>query len=125
MFRLFVAIGSLSAMTAVGLGAFGAHILKERLSAPMLEVYHTAVFYHLLHAVGLVLVGIVAHLLPESTPVRWAGWLLAAGTLLFSGSLYLLAVSGVRWLGAITPLGGLSFLAGWALLAFAVLRETR
>ena len=123
MFRLFVAIGSLSAMLAVGLGAFGAHVLKDRLSAPMVEVYQTAVLYHLVHAVGLVLVGLVAHLLPDSGPVRWAGWLLATGTLLFSGSLYLLTVTGIRGLGAITPLGGIAFLAGWALLAIAVLRE--
>ncbi len=125
MFRLFVAVGSLSAMLAVGLGAFGAHGLKGRLSAQLFEVYQTAVLYHLVHAVGLVLVGLIAHLLPDSAPVRWSGWLLAAGTLLFSGSLYLLAVSGIRWLGAVTPLGGLAFLAGWALLATAMLRGVR
>jgi uncharacterized membrane protein YgdD (TMEM256/DUF423 family) len=124
MFRTFVAGGSLSAMLAVALGAFGAHVLKGRLSSQMIEVYQTAVLYHLVHAVGLVLVGLVAHLLPDSGPVRWAGWLLAMGTLLFSGSLYLLAVSGILGLGGITPFGGVAFLAGWAFLAVAVLSKT-
>ncbi len=125
MFRIFVAMGSLGAMLAVGLGAFGAHVLKTRIDAPMLEIYQTAVFYHLVHAVGLVVVGIIARLSPDVSAVRGAGWLLSLGILLFSGSLYLLALSGMRWLGAITPLGGVAFLAGWALLAVAVLRAER
>ena len=117
--RVFVLIGSLNALLGVALGAFGAHGLTSRVTPELLAVWQTAVQYHLVHALGLLLVGILAQLLPDSAQVRQAGWALLAGVVLFSGSLYLLVLTGVRQLGAITPLGGLAFLAGWALLALA------
>lgn len=122
MIKLFVAIGAVNAFLAVALGAFGAHLLKAKLAPEMFAVWQTAVQYHLPHAVGLVVVGVLIHLLPGAGLLHWAGWLLAVGMLLFSGSLYLLALSGVRWLGAITPLGGVALLGGWAALAGAVLK---
>jgi uncharacterized membrane protein YgdD (TMEM256/DUF423 family) len=120
--KLFVSLGALAAALGVALGAFGAHALKARLSADMLAVWQTAVQYHLWHALGLVGIGILAQHLPESGPLRLAGWLMLAGIVLFSGSLYVLAASGVRWLGAVTPFGGACFIVGWVALAYAVLR---
>lgn len=122
MARVFVFLGALSALFGVLMGAVGAHMLRGRLSGSMFEVYQTAVHYHLIHAVGLVLVGCVAQWLPGSRLVQAAGWLLAAGILLFSGSLYGLALSGGSWLGIVTPFGGLSFLLGWGCLAAAAIK---
>lgn len=117
--KIFVLLGSLSAFLGVGLGAFGAHVLKSRVTQEMLTVWQTGVLYHLVHALGLVLVGLICHLLPEAALVRASGWCLLAGTVLFSGSLYAMVLSDVRVLGMITPFGGVSFLAGWLLLAIA------
>ncbi len=122
MIKIFVVLGAINAFLAVGLGAFGAHALKAKLSPEMLTIWQTAVQYHLPHAVGLIAVGILIHLLPHGQFLSWAGWLLVAGMLLFSGSLYVLALSGLRWLGAITPLGGVALLGAWAALAAAVLK---
>lgn len=103
---------------AVTLGAFGAHGLRDRLDAYSMDVYEKAVFYHFIHALGLLIVSLLPRIgvLGESR-AAWVCWLLAAGIVLFSGSLYVLAVSGVKALGAITPFGGLSFIAAWVLLA--------
>lgn len=101
---------------AVMLGAFGAHGLKDRLDAYSMEVYQKAVFYHFIHALGL----LVVSLAPRTANLAWVNILLFAGIVIFSGSLYLLAVTGVRTLGAITPLGGLSFIAAWLLLAWSL-----
>jgi len=120
--KLFLTAGGLAALAAVVLGAFGAHALKSRLSAEMLAVWHTGVEYHVYHALGLLAVGLVATQLPESALLKWSGWLMLAGIVLFSGSLYALALSGERWLGAITPIGGLGFLAAWALFVAAVVK---
>jgi len=120
--KLFLAAGGLAALTAVALGAFGAHALKSRLSAEMLAVWHTGIEYHVYHALGLLAVGLAAQQLPDSGLLKWSGWLMLAGILLFSGSLYALALTGVRSLGAIAPVGGAAFLAAWALFAAAVLR---
>lgn len=121
--RILLVTGALTAMLGVALGAFGAHALKGRLDPQMLIVWQTAVQYHLAHALGIVLVAIAAAHWPH-TAMSWAGWTMFAGVVLFSGSLYLLAFTGVRWLGAITPLGGLAFLAGWLLFAYAVWRAS-
>lgn len=121
--KLFLMTGSLSALLGVALGAFGAHGLKSRVHPDMLAVWQTGVQYHLVHALGLLLVGLLCHLLPQATLLRPAGWLLLAGTLLFSGSLYVMVLSGVRALGMITPLGGIAFLMGWLLLALAAWRS--
>jgi len=120
--KLFLTAGGLAALAAVVLGAFGAHALKSRLSAEMLAVWHTGVEYHVYHALGLLAVGLVATQLPESALLKWSGWLMLAGIALFSGSLYALALSGERWLGAITPIGGLGFLGAWTLFVAAVVK---
>jgi uncharacterized membrane protein YgdD (TMEM256/DUF423 family) len=120
--RIFLAAGGIAMLAAVALGAFGAHALKARLSAEMLAVWRTGVEYHVYHALGLLAVGWLAAQLPDSTLVKWSGWLMLAGIVLFSGSLYALALSGERWLGAITPVGGTAFLAAWVLFVLAAVR---
>ena len=122
MDRLFFALGSASALVAVATGAFGAHGLRARLSPDLLAVFETAARYQMYHALALLAVGWAVTRWPGPWPVR-AGWLFAVGTLLFSGSLYALALSGIRWLGAVTPLGGLAFLAGWTCLLLGMLRR--
>ena len=117
MERVFLGLGAVSAFVAVALGAFGAHALRTRLVPDMLSVFEVGVRYQLYHALALLAVGAVAGRLPGGA-VAAAGWLFVAGTVLFSGSLYLLALTGHRWLGAVTPLGGVAFLAGWAALAW-------
>ena len=121
--RVFLAAGAIAALLAVLLGAFGAHALKERVAADLMPVWRTGVEYHFYHALGLLAVGLLLLRLPGNALLKWAGWAMLAGMLLFSGSLYLLALSGARWLGAVTPLGGTAFIIGWALLAGAVLRN--
>ncbi|QWU17801.1 Uncharacterized membrane protein YgdD, TMEM256/DUF423 family [Paenibacillus sophorae] len=117
MQRTFIGLGALLAMLAVAIGAFGAHILKSSLGESAMAVYETGVQYHMMHALGLLIVGIAAGQWGESSRLRWSGWLLLAGIVLFSGSLYALSISGIKVLGAITPLGGVCFIAGWLLLA--------
>jgi len=117
-----VACGAVLALLGVGLGAFGAHALKARLAADMLAVYQTGVQYHLWHALGVVLIGILVQLLPGAKWLPVAGWLMVAGVVMFSGSLYALSLSGVRVLGAVTPLGGVAFLLAWGMVAYAVLK---
>lgn len=111
---------------AVGLGAFGAHGLRDRLDAYSLGIYEKAVFYHFVHALGMLIVSVLARVgaLTETAAGR-VDWLLFVGILVFSGSLYLLAVTGIRTLGAITPVGGIAFIAAWLLLAFSVSRPGR
>ncbi len=120
MDRLFFVLGSLSAGSAVALGAFGAHALKARLSPDMLAAYETGVRYQMFHALALMAVAWAGTRWPNSAAITASGWLFVAGTLLFSGSLYALSLSGVRGLGAVTPIGGLAWLLGWAALAWGV-----
>lgn len=121
MAKVFIALGALIGFLGVGADAFGAHALTERLPPDRLTIFVTGARYHLLHALALVLVGVTLHLFPHRSIVV-SGWAFCAGIVLFSGSLYALALSGVRVLGAVTPLGGLAFLAGWLMLAWGVLR---
>lgn len=107
---------------AVAIGAFGAHGLKSHLSDEMMQTYKTGVEYHFYHALGLLLVGVLSLSMPSGL-LNWSAVLLAAGIILFSGSLYVLAVTGIKWLGAITPFGGLSFIVGWVLLFVAVWKK--
>ena len=116
--RSLLMAGALLGASGVALGAFGAHALKSRVDESLLAVWQTAVLYHLVHAVAIIASALAAAHWPGAA-MRAAGWAMTAGILLFSGSLYLLVISGVRMLGAITPLGGLAFIAGWLLLAFA------
>jgi len=118
MERTFLALGAFSAGLAVAAGAFGAHGLRGRLSPELMAVFETAARYHMYHALALLAVAWAAGRL-RGRGVAAAGWLFVAGTLLFSGSLYLLALGGPAWLGAVTPLGGLCFLVGWAVLAWS------
>jgi len=104
-------------MLAVVMGAFGAHALKNRLDESALAVYETAVQYHFYHSFALLAVGVIALSQPQTALLKTSGWLFVIGILVFSGSLYLLGLTGERWLGAVTPLGGLALIGGWACLA--------
>lgn len=117
MAKLFIILASFSGMLAVTFGAFGAHALKGRLDDYALGVFETAVQYHFNHSLALLAVGILALSQPETALLKSSGWLFLLGIFVFSGSLYLLSITGVRWLGAVTPIGGLAFIAGWACLA--------
>jgi uncharacterized membrane protein YgdD (TMEM256/DUF423 family) len=119
--RFFATLGSVSALIAVAAGAFGAHALRARLAPDLLAVFETGARYQMYHALGLLGVAWIASRAP-SPLAAWAGWLFLLGTVLFSGSLYALALSGIRIFGAITPLGGLAFMAGWVCLALAARR---
>jgi len=119
MAKTYLLIAALNGFIAVALGAFGAHGLKQRLSADMLAVYQTGVQYHFYHTFALLAVALLLLHLPLNNSLRWSGILFAVGIVIFSGSLYVLSITGIRWLGAITPLGGVAFLAGWLLLARA------
>jgi len=122
MERTFFTMGAMLAGLAVAAGAFGAHALRDRLAPDMLAIFETGVRYQMYHALALLAVAWATVRWPESSAVL-AGWCFVAGIVIFSGSLYVLALTGVRWLGAITPLGGLAFLAGWALLVWTVSRS--
>ena len=119
MAKLFITLASLSGMLAVTFGAFGAHALRSRLDEHALSVFQTAVQYHFYHSLALLAVGVIALSQPQTALLRSSGYLFVVGIVVFSGSLYLLSMSSLRWLGAITPLGGLAFIAGWGCLAAA------
>lgn len=122
----WAAIGAFLMAVAVALGAFGAHGLKNRLDAYSMSVYEKAVFYHFIHALGILLVALLARTSAISPAAQArVGWLLLIGIILFSGSLYALAISGIRILGAITPIGGIAFIAAWLVLAYEVLFTRR
>lgn len=121
--KIFLLLGSANAMLAVMIGAFGAHALKARLDEGMLKVYHTGVEYHFYHALGLILIGIIAMNIQANIWIKSSGWMMFAGILLFSGSLYLLSILNLRWLGMITPLGGLLFIFAWFSLCIAIFKH--
>jgi uncharacterized membrane protein YgdD (TMEM256/DUF423 family) len=120
--RLMLTLAGVNAVLAIALGAFGAHALRARLEPRLLEVFHTAVLYHLFHTLGLAVVALTALKLVNSRALAWSGWLMMVGIVLFCGSLYLLSVTGARSLGAITPLGGVAFILAW--IAFAIAAMT-
>ena len=120
--RTVLALGGGFMALAVMLGAFGAHGLKHRLDEALMAVYQTGVQYHVYHALGLILVGLSLCLMPDNRLLRSSAWLLCGGIVIFSGSLYILALSGIKWLGAITPIGGLAFIAAWICFVVGVLR---
>lgn len=122
MERVFFALGAISAALAVAAGAFGAHALKARLTPDMLAVFEVGARYQMYHALGLLACAWALTRWP-GTLVTASGWLFVGGTIIFSGSLYVLALTGVRWLGAVTPVGGFALIAAWLCLALAVLKS--
>jgi len=121
--RRTLTLAALAGALAVMTGAFGAHALKAKLTPDLLAVWQTAVQYHFWHALALGLIGVLMLHRPDSRALRVAGWLMVTGLLLFSGSLYALALTGLRGFGAVTPLGGLAFIGGWLALAWAAWRR--
>lgn len=122
MQNLFLVFASINGFIAVALGAFAAHGLKNILTPDLLNTFQTGVQYHMYHALALLGVGLLTLHYPNNPLLKTSGYLFLLGIILFSGSLYILALSGIRWLGAVTPLGGVAFLTAWALLALSVLR---
>lgn len=120
MNRTFVALGGICAFLSVALGAFGAHALKGKLAADMLANFQTGVQYQMMHSLGLIAIGLAASLLPASGHLRRAGWSMFVGIVVFSGSLYVLSITEIKQLGAITPIGGVAFLFGWLSLVLAL-----
>jgi uncharacterized membrane protein YgdD (TMEM256/DUF423 family) len=121
--KLFIILGAINAFLAVALGAFGAHGLEGKVEPKYLEIWKTAVQYQMFHAIGLMIVGFLLGQFPGSSVLNWSGWLMLIGIILFSGSLFVLAVTAISKLGAITPLGGLAFLAAWVLLIVATVKN--
>lgn len=120
MVRVFLTIAALLGGSAVGFGAFGAHALRERLSERSLEIFETAARYQMYHALALLLVGVLmSRSQVEETFLTASGWAFIVGVVLFCGSLYALSFSGINWLGAVAPLGGLALMVGWAAIAVA------
>jgi uncharacterized membrane protein YgdD (TMEM256/DUF423 family) len=122
--RACIATAAVALALAVLLGAFGAHALRARLAADQLAIFHTAVDYHFWHALGLLATGTLMLVRPDAPGLSWVAGFLATGLVLFCGSLYLLALGGPDWLGALAPVGGLAFCAAWVLLAMAAIRLT-
>ncbi len=120
MSNVFIGLGALSAFISVAAGAFGAHALKQLLDADMLVVYHTAVDYQFFHSIGLIVIGALHKISPRHCH-SFAAWAMLAGIIIFSGSLYILSTTGIKWLGMITPIGGVCFLAAWLILALSYL----
>ena len=124
MSNLFIGLGALNAFFAVAMGAFAAHALKDNLTERYLSVIQTAVDYQFYHALGLILIGLLYQQQKNKLTAR-AGWLMLCGIVLFSGSLYVLGLSGTKWLGMITPVGGVCFLVAWLMLAFGYLKPNK
>ncbi|EZH66167.1 membrane protein [Bacillaceae bacterium JMAK1] len=118
----WIATGAILAMLAVAIGAFGAHGLEGSITDNMLENYHTGVQYHMFHALGILVVGIIIGITGSSKLLQVSATLLFIGILIFSGSLYIMALTNMTWLGAVTPIGGVSFIIGWLCLTFATLK---
>lgn len=121
----FIIAGAINAFLAVAFGAFGAHALKEKLSEKYLAIWETAVQYQMYHAIGLIIIGILmsTNIIGNVPQLSWAGYLMLAGIVLFSGSLYVLSLSGIGILGAITPIGGVAFLAAWVLVIVSAVKH--
>ncbi len=124
MSNVIIGLGALSAFISVAAGAFGAHALKHALDADMLAVYHKAVDYQFFHSIGLIIIGALQKISPRNR-LTLAAWIMLAGIIIFSGSLYVLSTTGIKWLGMITPVGGVCFLAAWLMLALSYLAGDR
>ena len=120
--NVIISLGSFNAALAIAFGAFAAHGLKSHIDERSIEIFNTAADFHFWHAIGLIIIGIIAKNMSK-TNFASVVWLMTLGILLFSGSLYILSVTGIRWLGAITPFGGTSFMIAWLLLAWKCLKS--
>ncbi len=123
MSKLIIMLAGINGFLAVSIGAFAAHALRGKLSPELLNTFQTGVQYHMYHALALFGIGVLMVNFPAANLLRISAYLMLAGIVLFSGSLYLLSISGIRWLGAITPLGGVCFLIAWALLVWFAARQ--
>ena len=123
MAKFYLLLGSINALLVVLIGAFAAHGLKARLTVENMAIFQTGVQYHFYHAVGLILVGLIAWHIPTSPYLRWSAWLMIMGIILFSGSLYALSITNIRWLGMITPVGGMAFIIAWLLLSIGIIKS--
>ena len=123
MSKLIIILAGINGFLAVSIGAFAAHVLRDRLSPVLLNTFQTGVQYHMYHALGLFGIGLLMLNFPTSNLLRISAYLMIAGIVLFSGSLYLLSITGTRWLGAITPLGGLCFLSAWVLIVWFAAKQ--
>ena len=123
MSKLIIILAGMNGFLAVSIGAFAAHMLRDRLSPELLNTFQTGVQYHMYHTLALFGIGLLMLNFPASSLLRISAYLMMTGIFLFSGSLYLLSITGIRWLGAITPLGGLCFLAAWALIAWFAAKQ--
>ncbi len=121
--KVFIILGAINAFLSVALGAFGAHALKGKLDQYYIDIWNTGCQYQMYHALGLLIVGILAAKLPQTSLVTTSGWLMLTGIILFSGSLFVLALTKISVLGAITPFGGVAFLAAWVLIIVAAVKH--
>ncbi|QQZ09259.1 DUF423 domain-containing protein [Heyndrickxia vini] len=121
--KAFIIIGAINAFLAVALGAFGAHGLEDKLEPKYLDIWKTGVTYQMFHALGIIAIGIIAGNIQGSSLISWSGWLMFIGIILFSGSLYVLSVTKIGILGAITPIGGVAFLVAWILVVVAAVKH--
>lgn len=119
--RMFIAWGAVLMALSVAFGAFGAHMLEARIGTDALAVYETGIRYHMIHGIAILITGLLAGVSGNSKGLYWAGSLFIIGTIIFSGSLYILSITGIKWLGAITPIGGVAFIAGWIVLLLSAL----
>ncbi|SUM74065.1 membrane protein [Staphylococcus saccharolyticus] len=120
MMKIFIILGALNTMIAVGTGAFGVHVLDDKLSPKYMSVWEKATTYQMYHGLGLLMIGLISG--TTSIDVSWSGWLIFFGIVFFSGSLYILALTEIRVLGAITPIGGILFIIGWLMLIIATFK---
>jgi len=121
--RTFIVAGAIGGFLSVGFGAFGAHAIKNNISPDLMTIYQTAVDYQFFHSLGLILIGLIFQQHQQKL-IKTAGWLMIVGMVIFSGSLYVLSLTGIRWLGAITPVGGTAFIIAWLLLAIGTIKKT-
>jgi uncharacterized membrane protein YgdD (TMEM256/DUF423 family) len=121
--KTFIIIGAINAFLSVALGAFGAHALEGKISQKYIDTWNTGVLYQMFHSIGILIIGVLMGNIAASSLLNWSGWLMLIGIVLFSGSLYILSLSGIKVLGAITPLGGVAFLIAWVLLIITAVKS--
>ncbi len=123
MSKFYLALGSINTLLVIIMGAFGAHGLKAKLTVDNMAIYQTAVQYHFYHAVGLILVGLIAWHIPNSNYLRWSAWLMVMGIVLFCGGLYALSITDIHWTGMMAPLGGMAFILAWLFLSVGIIKS--